>query len=702
MQLNTPVSALTRVGEATQKYLARLGVKNARELLYYFPFRYEDYSRLLKIKQLTEGEMVTVKVKIELISNKRTPRWRKIITEALVSDDTGSLRVVWFNQPFLIKNLKPGDLVYLSGKVQTDMIGSELLSPAYEKVTIKETANTARLVPVYPLTEGITQKQLRFLITQVIGLAERLPEWLPDKIRRDFNLIKLGDAVKGIHFPDDQKHLDLATHRLKFDEVFVLQLQSELARLEKNTITAPQIVFKEAEIKEFVQSLPYALTKAQKIAAWEILKDTGRTVPMNRLLSGDVGSGKTIVAAITAFNAALNSLQTAVMAPTEILAKQHFDSFVKLLGGKVKIALLTRSQIYLHGLDFTSTSKKGQKEELLAKVNGGEIKIVIGTHALLNEDVVYPNLGLVVVDEQHRFGVNQRRIIKSKGEGVHFLSMTATPIPRSLALMLYGDLDISILNEMPAGRKKILTRLVEPHNRNKAYEFIRAQVKTGRQVFVICPLIEEKEKNGGEAIEVLSPYSLTNDKKTVMTEYEKLSQKIFPDLKVNYLHGKMKSEEKEKIMQDFKNHVFDILVSTSVVEVGVDVPNAAVMMIEDAEKFGLAQLHQFRGRVGRSVHQSYCFIFTSNTSQKVLDRLKFFEGTNDGFKLAEHDLEIRGPGEVYGTVQSGLMNLRLAKLTDREIIKISREAAKTVAKEWDKYPSLKKELKEWEQKVHLE
>ena len=264
------------------------------------------------------------------------------------------------------------------------------------------------------------------------------------------------------------------------------------------------------------------------------------------------------------------------------------------------------------------------------------------------------------------------------------------------------NLDISILNEMPVGRKKILTRLVEPHNRNKAYEFIREQVKNGRQVFVICPLIEEKEKNGGEVTDILSLYSLTNDKKTVMTEYEKLSHKIFPDLKVNFLHGKMKSEEKEKIMQDFKNHVFDILVSTSVVEDGVDVPNATVMVIEDAEKFGLAQLHQFRGRVGRSVYQSYCFIFTSNTGQKVLDRLKFFEGTTDGFKLAEHDLEIRGPGEVYGTVQSGLMNLRLAKLTDREIIKIAREAAKTVAKEWDKYPSLKKELKEWEQKVHLE
>ncbi len=702
MQLNTPVSALTRVGEATQKYLARLGVKNAQELLYYFPFRYEDYSHLLKIKQLKEGEMVTVKVKIELISNKRTPRWRKIITEALVSDDTGSLRVVWFNQPFLIKNLKSNDLVYLSGKVQADMIGPELISPTYEKVTIKETANTARLVPVYPLTEGITQKQLRFLITQVIGLAERVPEWLPDKIRRDFNLIKLSEAIPGIHFPDDQKHLDLATRRLKFDELFILQLQAELARLEKNLITAPQIFFKEAEIKEFVQGLLFSLTKAQKIAAWEIIQDTGRLTPMNRLLSGDVGSGKTIVAAISAFNASLNGFQTAIMAPTEILARQHFDSLVKLLGDKIKIALLTGSQANLHGFDFTSSTKKGRKEELLSKINGGEVKIIIGTHALLNEDITYSNLGLVIVDEQHRFGVNQRRIIKAKGEGIHFLSMTATPIPRSLALMLYGDLDISILNEMPVGRKKILTRLVEPHNRNKAYEFIREQVKNGRQVFVICPLIEEKEKNGGEVTDILSLYSLTNDKKTVMTEYEKLSHKIFPDLKVNFLHGKMKSEEKEKIMQDFKNHVFDILVSTSVVEVGVDVPNATVMMIEDAEKFGLAQLHQFRGRVGRSVYQSYCFIFTSNTGQKVLDRLKFFEGTTDGFKLAEHDLEIRGPGEVYGTVQSGLMNLRLAKLTDREIIKIAREAAKTVAKEWDKYPSLKKELKEWEQKVHLE
>ncbi len=702
MQLNTPVGALTRVGVATQKYLARLGVKNARDLLFYFPFRYEDYSRLLKIKEVHEGEIVTVKVKIELISNKRTPRWKKIITEALVSDDTGSLRVVWFNQPFLIKNLKPGDLVYLSGKVQTDMIGPELVSPTYEKVTIKETANTARLVPIYPLTDGITQKQLRFLVTQVIDLVERLTEWIPDIIRQEFNLVKLPDAIKGIHFPDDQRHLDLATRRLKFDEIFILQLQAELARREKNTITAPAIKFKEKEIKEFVQNLPFTLTNAQKIATWEILKDTGQARPMNRLLSGDVGSGKTVIAAVSVLNAVLNGFQATLMAPTEILAKQHFDSFTKLLGDKITIALLTRSQICLHGATFASQTKKGQKEELLAKIRSGEVETVIGTHALLSENIAYQNLGLVVVDEQHRFGVNQRRIIKEKGEGVHFLSMTATPIPRSLALMLYGDLDVSVLNEMPVGRKKILTRLVEPHNRNKAYEFIRAQVKAGRQVFVICPLIQNKngEENGTENF--LSPFALANEKKTVMSEYEKLSKKVFPDLKVNYLHGKMRGEEKEKIMQDFKNQVFDILVSTSVVEVGVDVPNSSVMMIEDAEKFGLAQLHQFRGRVGRSVYQSYCFVFTSNSTKKVLERLKFFEATSDGFKLAEKDLENRGPGEVYGTVQSGLMNFRLAKLTDRDIIKSARDAAKIVVEGWEKYPAIHKELKEWEDKVHLE
>ena len=520
-------------------------------------------------------------------------------------------------------------------------------------------------------------------------MADKIEEWLPPDILEQADLVLLPNALRGIHFPADENELKISADRLKFDELFLIQIKAELSRRERFSSRAPALIFKEDKIKNFVAALPFALTKPQKISAWEILQDITKTTPMNRLVSGDVGSGKTVVAAISMYDAFLNGYQAVMMAPTEILAQQHYDSLVKLfLGIGINVGLLTGSRAVCH-LPLTKREREGvaevsartattptpllgkegmtanQKKELLAKLKNGEINLVVGTHALLSENVGFHKLGLVIVDEQHRFGVEQRKLIKQKAlipplfkEGAgggqsaaHFLSMTATPIPRSLALMIYGDLDVSVINEMPPGRKKIITKIVEPAKRDKAYQFIREQVVLGRQVFVICPLIEQDidlpltpalksvgidplSFQGEGGVRSNSPIE---DKKSVISEYEKLSKQIFPDLRVGYLHGKLKPKEKEDTMSKFKSGELDLLVTTSVIEVGVDIPNASVMMIEGAESFGLAQLHQFRGRVGRSIHQSYCLLFINTLSNRANERLNFFEQTNDGFKLAEKD-----------------------------------------------------------------
>jgi ATP-dependent DNA helicase RecG len=521
---------------------------------------------------------------------------------------------------------------------------------------------------------------------------------LPENILEKFDLVPLNAALRGIHFPKDDIELKQSTDRLKFDELLLPQLKSELARQYRETEAAPPLVFREVEIKKFVESLPFILTKTQKISAWEILKDLSRPQVMNRMLAGDVGSGKTIIAAMALFNTVLNGFQGVLMAPTEILARQHFNTLNKLLGDKLNIALLSRSQF-----EATAGPEQGKKE-IIKMIGDGRAQIVVGTHALLTDKVQMNNVGLVIVDEQHRFGVAQRKMIKDKTADIsaHYLSMTATPIPRSLALMIYGDLDLSIINELPPGRKPIITRLVEPRLREKAYDFIRKQVKEGRQVFVICPLIEESATEEFIPVNYNFDRAERGEKKTVMAEYEKLSKNIFPEFVIGNLHGKLKPADKETVMNKFKNNEIQILVSTSVVEVGVDIPNASVMMIEGADRFGLAQLHQFRGRVGRSVHQSYCFLFTDSSSVKVGERLSYFEKNLDGFMLAEKDLETRGPGEVYGTLQSGLTNFRLAKLTDKELIKKTREAAVVLAENLPKFPKIAKAVADWEKSTHLE
>lgn len=695
--LKTPISKLHRVGKALETRLALLGIYTLEDLLFYYPFRYEDYSQVVPIEELEEGTHVTVRVKIEQIATKRSPRKHMLLTEAVLSDESSRMHVVWFNQPFIGKILKAGETIYLSGVVKHDMLGVTMQSPSYEKVS-ENTSNTARIVPIYSVTSGITQKQMRFLLTQVLPFAKDIQDWIPEDILQKAKLEPLEQSLRAIHFPSSTEDLKKAEYRLKFDELFILQLRSEMIRQELKIFKAPKLIFQDASIKEFVAGLPFELTKDQKIAAWEILQDSERVEPMNRLLEGDVGSGKTVVAAMAMYNAILNGQQAVIMAPTEILASQHYETLQKIFENyDVKIALLSRTQFQVLNYAFTTKAKKSQKEEVIEKIKDGTVQIIIGTHALLSENVKFKKLGLVVVDEQHRFGVEQRKTIRDKSGQKnitpHFLSMTATPIPRSFALTLYGDLDLSIIKTKPSGRKPILTRLVEPKNRQKAYDFIRAQVAQGRQVFVICPLITESTKDEKQ-IESL------DEKKTVLKEYEKLSQEIFPKLRVDFLHGKLKGNEKDEKMKKFAAGETDILVSTSVVEVGVNIPNASVMMIEDAELFGLAQLHQFRGRVGRSIHQSYCFLLTDSSSQSAMDRLRFFEKTLDGFELSEYDLQTRGPGEVYGTSQSGMMNLRLASLQDSDIIRLARDLARGI--DFKNYPTLKEKLRDWEKKVHLE
>lgn len=685
MELNSPISSLNNVGPAIAKKLKKINLNTISDLLYHIPFRHEDFRGSLPIRDLQDGLTVSVAAKVELISSRRSFKTRKMITEALVSDSSGSLRIVWFNQPYVAKIIEIGSEWQFSGTVKSDMLGPQLVNPTFEK-KFSPASSQPKLIPIYSVTAGLSQKLLRFLVEQALEQVKKIPDWLPDDILEEYDLLPLSAALISVHFPQDQPDLANGFKRLKFDELFLIQLKAEIFRRGRASERAPNLIFKEKEIKDFVGKLPFSLTRPQRLSAWEILKDLSRSIPMNRLLSGDVGSGKTVVAAMSLYSAVLNGYQSVLLAPTEILAKQHFDNISRLLTAlEIPVCLYTRTQFAKNEAQENIESKK-LKKEIIDGLKNGKIALAIGTHALLADKIEFRKLGLAIVDEQHRFGVAQRQDIKQKGTGVHFLSLTATPIPRSLALTLYGDLDLSIIDELPSGRKPILSRLVETYNRQKAYDFIRAQIKRGRQAFVVCPLIEND----------------SNDKKSVLQEYEKLSQKIFPDLKVDFLHGRLKSKDKELAMSKFKNQQTDILVSTSVVEVGIDIPNASVMMIEGAERFGLAQLHQFRGRVGRSIHQSYCFLFTDSANEKTLERLKFFEKNLSGFKLAQKDLEDRGPGEVYGTAQSGMAGLRLAKLTDYSIVKMARAAAIKAADNLNKLPLLKQKIKNFEKLVHLE
>lgn len=700
MKLDSRVSQLNRVGKTVEKQLNKLGIKTVQDLLLYYPFRYDDYSNVVQIADMKVGEQVTIRAEIFKLKSRFNPRNRRVIIEAEVGDESGVCHIIWFGQKFITKVLKEGDIVNFSGKVSSGKKGMSLSAPSYEKIKSGHTtAHTGRIVPIYSLTHGISQKQLRFLVSQVIGEANNMSDYLPDGIIDEVGVLSLGEAISKIHFPENEDDIEVAKKRLKFDELFILQLRAEMIRRSLRRQKAQKVVFDTEVVKSFLGKLDFTLTDAQKIATWEILQDMESTEPMNRLLQGDVGAGKTVVAAICANSAITAGFQVIIMAPTEVLATQHYESFVNLFSkGKNEVGLYTRTKAEIHNdnnIGYLNTLKK-RKAYIAEKVKKGELKIIIGTHALLSENVSFKDLALVVVDEQQRFGVEQRKTVRDKSGDAdtmpHFLSMTATPIPRSLALTLYGDLDVSIIRGLPPGRKKIVTKLVAKSDREKSYEFIKSQVNNGRQVFIICPLVELTEDNSLK-LDAL-------DKKNVLDEYKRLTEDVFPDLRMDYMYGKMKAAEKTAVMEKMSKGELDILVSTSVIEVGVNIPNASVMVIEDAEKFGLAQLHQFRGRVGRSVHQSYCFLFTQNGSKKSYDRLKFFEQNSDGFKLAEFDLASRGPGEVYGKAQSGMLSMRFAKTSDVDIIKNARRIASNI--DFKKYPTLWEKVKEWESGVHLE
>jgi len=689
MNLSTSIEEIPRVGPQYQKRLKKLGIKSVRGLLFHFPHRYEDFSNIAPISGVKLNESNCIQGKILEIENTRTWKKRMILTQAIVEDKTSAIKVVWFNQPYLINVLKEGDFVCLAGKVALGEGGIYLSSPAYEKINLKSEilnlksslTHTGRLVPVYPETEGLSSRWLRFILKPILTeLKKEILEPIPEKIRIKYQLPPIQKAIWQVHFPDSRKLAKAAKERFAFEELFNLSLivLRERQRLGKERAIAIPLNLK--LVKDFLKTLPFELTESQKKSAWQILKDLEKPRPMNRLLEGDVGSGKTVVAAMAALNVAKSGYQVAFMAPTEILAKQHFKTINELLKKfNLKIGLLTG------------------KEKILRQAQD-EPNILIGTHALIQDQVKFRNLALVVVDEQHRFGVEQRaRLCQQKGYIPHLLSMTATPIPRTLSLTIYGDLDLSLITELPKGRKKIITKVIPPENREGAYNFIRKQVKQGKQVFVICPRIEPSEVKGKN----LSWAEV----KAVKDEYQKLSKEVFPDLKIGMLHGRMKTEEKEEIMKKFKNEKTDVLVSTSVVEVGIDVPNATLMMIEGAERFGLAQLHQFRGRVGRSKYQSFCFLFTDSPAKKTQQRLKALITSENGFELAEKDLEIRGPGDFSGSRQWGIPDIAMASLKDIFLVQNSRQAAKKILEEdpeLKKYPLLQKRLEEFRSRIHLE
>ena len=659
---------LPTIGKTTALRLKKLGLETITDLIFYYPTRYDDFSKIYPIKDLPLEQNITIKAKIELINTRRAWRKKMQITEAVVNDGTESIKIIWFNQPYLSKSLKQGDQVYFSGIVKTDDYGPHLVNPIYEKVKAK-TTHTARIIPIYATTQGITQKQMRFFVSKALQLSPSQQDWLPEEIIKKHKLTTLNNALHKIHFPKNWDELAQAQNRIKFDELFLVQLYAQKSKQDLKKQKAIQLKFQEKEIKKFVKSLPFTLTDDQKKCAWQMLQDLEKKEPMNRLLEGDVGSGKTVVATLAMLNAALNKHQAVLMAPTEILAEQHYQTLKQLLP-KQKISLLTRT-----------------RKKILKASN-----IFIGTHALIQKKIEFENLALAIVDEQHRFGVKQRKALKQKSGDQktipHLLSMTATPIPRSLALTVYGDLDLSIIKQKPKGRKPIITRLVTEDKRTKAYQFIRDQIKAKKQIFIVCPLIEASDKLGVKSVE---------------ETYAKLNQDVFPDLEMRILHGKIKPREKEMIMQDFKANKFPILIATSVIEVGVDIPQATIMMIEGAERFGLAQLHQFRGRVGRNEFQAYCLLFTETKQESTLTRLQALVESNDGFALAQKDLELRGPGDVYGTEQSGFLQLlKLATLSDHELIQKTQTAAKEFLPNLNNYPELAKKMAHFSQNLHLE
>lgn len=674
-QLDTSIENLPSTSIITIRKFKKIDILTFWELLNYFPFRYENYSLISSINRLQPGEVVTVIGEIKKIRNEITRKGLKI-QKILISDNTGEITLVWYNQPYLTKILKPKKIIAIAGEVK-EFGNSLIIEPQeYEFYQNKENLkHTGRIIPIYPEKKGLSSKTIREKIFWLINLINKLNlEFFPKEILQYNRLLDENIAYKNIHFPENKHLAKQARERLAFDELFIIQLSANIIKKQWEKEVVGNQFFLSPSIKEkinqFIANLPFELTNAQKKVWWEIQNDLTKTKPMNRLLQGDVGSGKTIVCALASYLAYLNGFQSLIMAPTEILANQHYFTLTNLFSGlPLKIGLQTGSK------KITKKTK-----EIIENYD-----IIVGTHALINEKINFKKVGLVIIDEQHRFGVKQRALLKEKGINPHLLTMTATPIPRTIALTLYGELDLSIIDEMPKGRLPVKTYLVPNEKRDKGYQWIKDKIKeTGGQVFIICPLIEESEVETMKSV------------KAATIEYEKI-KKIFSPYKVGLLHGKMSAKEKDIILNDFKNRKFDILVSTPVVEVGIDIPNAVIMIIEGADRFGLAQLHQLRGRVGRGEKQAYCFLFTEKNDENTLKRLNFFAQNNNGLKLAEFDLQHRGPGEIYGTKQHGIINLKVASFTDYQLIEKTKRAVNYFLNHYklDDYPILKKRLEEY-------
>jgi len=651
--LNASVDVIAGVGKQRVELLGKLGIKTVRDLLYFYPRRYEDYSTLRTINHLQYGERVSLLATVWEAGGRKTQGGRHLF-RAILSDSTGTLEVTWFNQPYLEGRIRPGMQILVSGKVEEYLGRLVMNSPEWELVGRTDISN-ARIQPIYALTEGLRQRWLRMTLQRVLAAwAPRVPDVLPVSLRTRYDLLPLARALWDVHLPEDQRHLVAAQRRLAFEEVLYLQIGLLRQKLLWKSQEGRVVRTSEEALSTLLTALPYALTGAQRRSVDEMLHDMASGEPMNRLLQGDVGAGKTVVAALLMTVVGANGYQAALMAPTEILAEQHYKGLTKLFA-----AFPTPPTVEL----LTGSTPSDARQRIYDGLADGAIQVVVGTHALIQEAVNFKDLTLVVIDEQHRFGVEQRGALRQKGYNPHLLVMTATPIPRSLELTLWGHLDVSVLDEMPPGRQPIVTRVVFPRERERSYTFIRSQVMEGRQAFIIYPLVEASEK-----IEARS----------AVEEHARLQREVFPDLRLGLLHGRMRSDEKETVMAAFVRGDLHILVATSVVEVGIDVPNATVMLIDGAERFGLAQLHQFRGRVGRGEHQSYCLLLAGNTQAESNERLKAVEATTDGFVLAQKDLEMRGPGQFLGTQQSGLPELPMATLADMRLLHEVRDAAHAV------------------------
>ena len=665
--IDSPITVIRGISSSLATRFNKLGVKTIRDLLFFFPHRHLDYSQRKHISQLTEGDEETIIANVWQAQEIRLGGRRS--TEAVVGDETGNVRVVWFNNPYIAKNLSTNVRVVISGRVGLFNGRHVFESPEWELANDRELIHTARLVPVYPLTQGLRPRQVRKLMKEVVDQwSGQVEDFLPPELKGRCNLLELPQAISQAHFPEDEAIKDRARVRLAFDELFLLQLGVLSRKRDWQESQPGSPLIKRPVLDTFVKSLPFELTIAQQKVLTELLADLQKSQPMSRLLQGEVGSGKTVVATAALLIAAANSYQGAFMAPTEILAEQHFTTISYLLSRAGheedrEDYLHIYSGLLPHPLTIAlliGDISQSRKQELQQRILDGDVDIVIGTHALIQKGVEFHHLGLVVVDEQHRFGVTQRSELRQKGFNPHVLAMTATPIPRTLALTLYGDLDLSTIDELPPGRQAVKTKWLKPQQRDSAYAFIRRQVAEGRQAFIICPLIEESE-----AIQA----------RAAVAEYQRLSEEVFPDLRSGLLHGRMSAVEKDKVMRRFRSGELDILVSTPVVEVGIDIPNATVMLVESADRFGLSQLHQFRGRVGRGQEQSYCMLLAQNPSEIGRQRLDIIEKVQDGFQLAEEDLSLRGPGEFFGTRQSGLPDLRMAKLSDVGLLELARSEA---------------------------